>query len=268
MNTDFKGKTALVTGSARGLGQVLSVMLAEGGANVVINARTSKDSVNSTVSQIKNFGGSAIGVLADISTPEGVDHIARETFNAFGSVDILVNNAGLRPLGSILELSYADWIDVIGVKLNGAFLCCQKFLPGMIENGYGRIVNISGIDAFWGNARKTHVGTANMGLIGLTRGLAVEFAPHGITVNAVCPGAFDTERPQADSWYGGRDFSALIKRIPVGRMGRPEELAAMCRFLVHDEASYITGQTIHVNGGAYPTRYEENAWPTMQQESK
>jgi 3-oxoacyl-[acyl-carrier protein] reductase len=254
LNSDFGGKTAVVTGSASGLGRILSLMLAAGGANIVINARKSQDLLDATVTEARSQGANAIGVLADVSKPEQVDFLARETVNAFGRVDILVNNAGIRPLGSILNLTFEDWLDIIGVKVNGAFLCSQQFLPLMVENGYGRIINISGIDGFWGNARKTHVGTANMGLIGLTRALAVEFAPHGITVNAVVPGAFDTERPHGDQWYGGRDFSALAKRIPMGRLGRPEELAAVCRFLVHEEASYITGQTIHVNGGAYPTR--------------
>lgn len=251
--SNFTGKTAVITGSARGFGRCLSMMLASEGANVVINAKSSADLVDSTVDEIRSLGGAAIGVLADISQPESVDQLAGTVIEEFGHVDILVNCAGIRPLGSILEVDMADWHSVLDVKLTGALLCSQAFIPGMVAGGFGRIVNVAGIDAFWGNARKVHVGTANYGLIGFTRSLAMKLASSGITVNAVVPGAFDTERSHPE-WYAGDDFEEIARRIPMQRLGRPEELAAVCRFLVHDDASYVTGQTIHVNGGAYPTR--------------
>jgi 3-oxoacyl-[acyl-carrier protein] reductase len=253
-DSSFAGRTALVTGSAAGLGKTLSIQLAQRGANVIINARSSQDLVDKTVAEIRDFGGVALGVLADVSKEKDVESLSDQALEAFGRVDILVNNAGIRPTGRVLELELDQWHEVLGVKLDGAFMTCRAFLPGMIEQEYGRIVNISGIDAFWGNERKLHVGVANYGLIGLTRGLAVQYASTGITVNAVVPGSFDTHRRHADDWYADHRFDRLISHIPAARQGQPEELAAVCRFLVSDEASYVTGQTVHVNGGIYPTQ--------------
>jgi NAD(P)-dependent dehydrogenase (short-subunit alcohol dehydrogenase family) len=124
----------------------------------------------------------------------------------------------------------------------------------MIAQGFGRVINISGLDAFWGTAQKIHVGTANFGLIGFSRGLAVEYADQGITVNTVVPGVFGSAVPHEGDGSAGRNLEELAKRLPAGRMGRPEEIAAVCRFLAQEDASFVTGQTIHVNGGAYPTR--------------
>lgn len=254
--SEFAGRTALITGSARGLGKATALMLADQGANLVINARTSKDLVDSTVAEVRSLGANAIGVMADVTNPDDVETLARQVTREFGGVDLLVNNIGFRPTGRILDLSFDDWVQVVGVKLNSTFLCSRAFLPGMIERRYGRIVNVSGIDAFWGNAKKLHVGTANYALVGLTRGLAIECASYGITVNTIVPGAFDTERHDPE-WYAGRDFAELARKIPMQRMGKPRELAAVCRFLLHEDASYVTGQTIHVNGGAYPAQMRQ-----------
>lgn len=257
-SSDFNGRTALVTGSATGLGRELSLMLAEAGANVVINARTSGDLVDETVEAVTAAGGKAIGVLADVADPDQVDELARRTNEAFGGVDILVNSAGFRPTANVLELDYDEWRKVLSVKLDGAFLCSRAFLPGMIERNHGRIINISGLDAFFGSSKKLHVGTANLGLVGMTRGLAVEFSQHGITVNTVAPGVIGVARPQHEGdGAAGRDLDALANSFPARRVGLPNEIAAVCKFLASDEASYVTGQTIHVNGGAYPTR----GWP-------
>lgn len=228
-------------------------MLAEEGAHVVVNAATSKDRLDATVRELRDRGGSAIGALADVSHPEAVEAMARMALEAFGRVDILVNNAGIRPLGSILDLSFDEWRRVMAVKVDGAFLCSKAFLPGMIEGGYGRIISVAGIDAFLGNRERIHVGTANAALEGFTRSLAVRFAGDGVTANVVVPGAFDTERTHPE-WYPNMDLKALAERIPVRRLGRPAELAATCGFLASEDAGFITGQTIHVNGGAFPTR--------------
>lgn len=255
---DFHGRTALVTGSATGLGRELSLMLAAEGANVVINARTSGDLVDETVEAVTAAGGKAIGVLADVADPDQVDEMARRATEAFGGVDILVNSAGFRPTADVLELDYEEWRKVLSVKLDGAFLCSKAFLPGMVARGHGRIINISGLDAFFGSSKKLHVGTANLGLVGMTRGLAVEFSQHGITVNTVAPGVIGVARPQHEGdGAAGRNLSDLAHSFPARRMGLPNEIAAVCMFLASDAASYVTGQTIHVNGGAYPTR----GWP-------
>lgn len=253
MARGFEGRTALITGSAQGLGRELALMLAAAGANVVVNAATSRDRLEATLKDIREAGGSAVGALCDVSKPDAVKTMAQTVFEAFGRVDILVNNAGVRPLGGILDLSLDEWHRVMRVKLDGAFLCTKAFLPGMIEGGFGRIICVAGIDAFLGNRDRIHVGTANAGLEGFARGIAARFATDGVTANVIVPGAFDTERTHPE-WYPNLDLSVLASRIPVGRLGRPSELAATCRFLASEDAAFITGQTVHVNGGAFPTR--------------
>jgi 3-oxoacyl-[acyl-carrier protein] reductase len=253
VGSEFLGRTAVITGSARGLGKATALKLAEQGAALVINARSSRELVDETVREIRAIGAKAIGVLADVTNPEDVELLAARAREEFGHVDLLVNNVGLRPIGRILDLSFEDWKSVVSFKLDSAFLCCQAFIPDMKAQRYGRIVNVSGIDAFWGNAKKLHVGTSNFALVGLSRGLAIESAEYGITVNTLVPGSFDTQRANPD-WYAGRDFEELMTHIPMRRQGKPSELAAVCRFLLHEDAGYITGQTIHVNGGAYPSQ--------------
>lgn len=246
----LEGKVALITGSGRNIGRATAIELARRGANVVVNARSNQAEAGSVVAEIESLGSRAIAAIADVGVQEQVDAMMADAMAAFGRVDILVNNAGLRAADPITEMTLEQWRSVLAVNLDGPFYCSQAVIPGMIERGWGRIINVSGLNAFKGRADWAHVCASKMGALGLTRALAAELAEHNILVNHIVPGAFDTTPPpgQADSFAGPAATRAV--GIPVGRLGLPEEIATTCAFLASDESSFITGQTIHVNGGA------------------
>lgn len=246
----LEGKVALVTGSGRNIGRATAIELARRGANVVVNARSNQEEADSVVAEIQSLGRKAIAAIADVGVQEQVDAMMAEAMSSFGRVDILVNNAGLRAANPITEISLEQWRSVMAVNLDGPFFCSQAVIPGMIERGWGRIINVSGLNAFKGRADWAHVCASKMGALGLTRALAAELAEHNILVNHVVPGAFDTTPPpgQADAFAGPPATRAVD--IPVGRLGFPEEIATACAFLASDDSSFITGQTIHVNGGS------------------
>jgi len=246
----LEGKVALVTGSGRNIGRATALELARRGANVVVNARSNRAEADAVVGEIEALGGSAIAAIADVGVQEQVNAMMDAAIAAFGRVDILINNAGLRAADSITEMSLEQWRSVMAVNLDGPFFCSQAVIPGMIERGWGRIINVSGLNAFKGRADWAHVCASKMGALGLTRALAAELAEHNILVNHIVPGAFDTTPPpgQADAFAGPSATRAV--GIPVGRLGFPDEIATACAFLSSDESSFITGQTIHVNGGA------------------
>ncbi len=241
------GKVALVTGSGRNIGRATVLELAGRGADVVVNARANRAEAEAVAREAQGLGVKAIAFVADVADQAQVDRMVSEAVAHLGPIDILVNNAGLRKVASIVELSVEEWREVVGVNMDGPFYLCKAVVPGMIERGWGRIINVSGLNAFKGRADWAHVCASKMGALGLTRGLAVELAPHGILVNHIVPGAFDTSRdgPQTQPTAPQRAAG-----IPLGRLGLPEEVAKACAFLASDEASFITGQTIHVNGGA------------------
>ena len=246
----LEGKTAMVTGSGRNIGRATAIELARRGANVVVNARSNQAEADSVVAEIQSMGREAIAAIADVGVHEQVDAMMADAMAAFGRVDILVNNAGLRAADPITGMTLEQWRSVLAVNLDGPFFCSQAVIPGMIERGWGRIINVSGLNAFKGRADWAHVCASKMGALGLTRALAAELAEHNILVNHIVPGAFDTTPPpgQADAFAGPTATRAV--GIPVGRLGLPEEIATTCAFLASDDASFITGQTIHVNGGA------------------
>ena len=242
----LEGRTALVTGSGRNIGRAIILKLAEEGANVVVNARSNEEEAESVAAEARALGVEALPFLADVSDRQQVANMFSAATEKFGGVDILVSNAAIRPHKPFTEVTLDDWEWVRGVVLDGAFYCAHAAIPSMEKNGYGRVVFFTGDGAFKGSAQRAHVSAAKMGIIGLARGLASEFAPKNIRVNVISPGRIDTSRDQ--SWYpqgGMRDTSD----IPVGRLGSVDDIAAACLFLVTDECGFMTGQTLHVNGG-------------------
>ncbi len=240
------GKVALVTGSGRNIGRATILKLAAEGANVVVNSRSNQQEADAVANEARALGVKALSVVADVSSKEQVDRMMSRALSELGRIDILVNNAAIRPHKPFAELTVQDWEEVRGVVLDGAFYCTRAVIDSMIANRYGRILFFTGEGAFMGGAKRAHVSAAKMGLIGLARSLASEFAPHNIRVNVVCPGVIDTARANPQ-WYQGGAPDA--KGIPVGRQGTVDEVAATCLFLVSDDGGFITGQTSHVNGG-------------------
>jgi 3-oxoacyl-[acyl-carrier protein] reductase len=240
------GKVALVTGSGRNIGRATVLKLAAEGAHVVVNSRTNKAEADTVAQEVRASGGKALALLADVSKQEQVDSMVSRALAEFGRIDILINNAAIRPHKPFTEVTLQDWEEVRGVVLDGAFYCTRAVINSMVANQYGRILFFTGEGAFTGGANRAHVSAAKMGLVGLARSLASEFAGQNIRVNVVSPGSIDTSRANTE-WYQGRTPNAA--GIPLGRQGTVEEIAATCLFLVSDDGGFITGQTIHVNGG-------------------
>jgi 3-oxoacyl-[acyl-carrier protein] reductase len=241
------GKVALITGSGRNIGRATALKLAGEGAHIVVNARTNQAEADAVAHEARDRGVQAISILADLARKDQVDALAARALSEFGRVDILINNAAIRPHKPFTEVTVQDWEHVRGVVLDGAFYLTQAVIPSMVKNGYGRILFFTGEGAFGGGSGRAHVSAAKMGLIGLARAVASEFAGQNIRANVVSPGSIDTRRDNPE-WYQGRVPSAT--GIPLGRQGHVDEIAATCLFLVSDDGGFITGQTIHVNGGA------------------
>jgi 3-oxoacyl-[acyl-carrier protein] reductase len=240
------GKVALVTGSGRNIGRATVLKLAAEGVHVVVNSRTNKAEADAVAQEVCAGGGKALSLLADVSKKEQVDSMVSRALSEFGRIDILINNAAIRPHKPFTEVTLQDWEEVRGVVLDGAFYCTRAVINSMVANQYGRILFFTGEGAFTGGANRAHVSAAKMGLVGLARSLASELAGQNIRVNVVSPGSIDTSRANPE-WYQGRTPNAA--GIPLGRQGTVEEIAATCLFLVSDDGGFITGQTIHVNGG-------------------
>jgi 3-oxoacyl-[acyl-carrier protein] reductase len=241
---ELSGKVALVTGGARNIGRAIAIALAEAGANVAIITRTDQAAADDTVSALRQRGVTAESFLADVADEGQVNATVDAVVKRFGRLDILVNNAAVRTEVPFAELSFAEWRRIIGITLDGAFLCAKATLPALAASG-GTIINIGGLTAYTGGEHRAHVIAAKAGLDGLTRALAVELAPQGITVNLVSPGLIETMRA------GSSPQHHKTRGTLVGRRGTPEEVAGMVRYLAGPGSRFITGQTIHVNGGAY-----------------
>jgi NAD(P)-dependent dehydrogenase (short-subunit alcohol dehydrogenase family) len=240
------GRTALVTGASQNLGRAMALALAAAGARVVVHARRNREGAEAVAAEIRRGGGEAVVAVGDVSDPAAVDAIAGAVE---GRVDVLVNNAAMRPRQPFLDMSLADWDRVLSVNLLGPILCARRWLPDMVAAGWGRIINISGIDAYEPMTHRAHNIACKAGLLGFTRALAREYGEAGITANALVPGIFDTSRAREDYPMWPLPEEVTREMVPVGRFGRPEELAEACVFLASSASSYVNGQAIHVNGG-------------------
>ncbi len=230
-----EGKVALVTGSGRNLGRATVLELARRGADVVVNARSNRAEAEAVAREAEALGVRAIALLADVGDEQQVNRMVDEALERLGRIDILINNAGFRASSPVTEMSTDEWRAAAAVNFDGPFFCTRAVVPGMISNRYGRIITVSGLNSFHGRPNWAHVCASKMGAIGMTRALAVELARYNILVNHVVPGAY-VAHPNLD-------------RIPLGRVGLAQELANTYAFLSSEDASYITGQTFHVNGG-------------------
>ena len=243
------GKVAIVTGSGKNIGKAIVLALAEHGAAVVVNGRGDRAIVEETAAEIRNAGGRALPFMADISKPDQAAAMVAAAVTEFGGVDIAVGNAGLRRQTPFLEMTLDEWHEILSVALDGMFILVKAVAPEMIRRGGGALIGLSGVSHHAGSTGRVHVNASKAGLEGLMRGLSRELAPHNITANCVAPGSIDTVRGASAGGPGGRGHSGT--NIPLGRQGRPEEIAAMVRFLAGPEGRYVTGQTIHVNGGLF-----------------
>ena len=244
----LKGRVAIVTGASRGIGRAIALALAESGADVVVNYAGSEQAAREVAGEIERLGQKALIVQADVADAGQVDQLVKQTLDAFGKVDILVNNAGVTRDNLLMRMKDEEWDQVISTNLKGVYHCMKAVTRPMMKQRSGRIINIASVVASLGNAGQANYVAAKAGVIGLTKSVARELASRGVTVNAVAPGFTETDMTAKL----GEDIQAGLKtQIPLQRLGKPEDVAAMVRYLATDEASYITGQTIHVDGGMY-----------------
>jgi 3-oxoacyl-[acyl-carrier protein] reductase len=243
------GKVALITGAQQGIGRAIALAYGREGASVVVNYLDDRQAAEAIAAQIRQQGGRAVAVAGDVACAHDVQRMI-EAGSAFGGIDVLVNNAGIFPRVPFLEMSEAQWDEVLTVNLKGTFLCTQAVARELVRQGRpGAIINLASGAAFRSSPRGVHYVASKAGVVGLTRAAALELAPYRIRVNAIAPGLTDTAQPR----YGmsEEELQAAGRQIPLGRMAVPEDIANLAVFLASEEASYITGQTIHVNGGQY-----------------
>ena len=245
VGNELAGHVAVVTGSGRNIGRAIALALADGGAAVMVSARRSVREAEAVAEDIRQMGGQAGVTLGDVGDPAAAADLIAAAVEQFGRLDILVNNASVRREVEFADLDYGEWREIMATTLDGAYLCSRAALSHLVAAGAGAIVNIGGLSSHTGATGRAHVIAAKAGLAGLTRALAHDLAPLAVTVNCVAPGMIDTARTGAQpAHHAGRT-------PPVGRRGTPEEVASLVRFLCGPDARYITGQTIHANGGLF-----------------
>ncbi|MBT2756048.1 3-oxoacyl-[acyl-carrier-protein] reductase [Mesobacillus foraminis] len=242
----LEGKAVLVTGASRGIGREVALELAREGANIAINYAGSEAKAAEVAEEIKAMGREAIVIQADVSNPEAVDAMVKETIEVFGKLDILVNNAGITKDNLLMRMKESDWDDVININLKGVFLSTKAVTRQMMKQRSGRIINISSIVGVSGNAGQANYVAAKAGVIGLTKTTAKELATRGITVNAVAPGFITTDMTDK---LNDDTKAEMLKQIPLGKLGEPGDVAKTVAFLASEDSRYMTGQTLHVDGG-------------------
>ena len=244
---ELSGKVAIVTGAGRNIGRAIALALADGGASILVNVRSNRAEADAVAREIISNGGRAIVHIGDVADVTAVQAMADAAARQFGRLDILVNNAALRREKAFGEMSYAEWREILDVTLDGAFHCAKACIPALRKSGAGTIINIGGLSAHTGAKDRAHVVTAKAGIIGFTRALALDLAKDGITVNCVVPGLIGTPRPKDKP----EPAHHLKHQTITGERGKPEDVAAMVRFLCGAAVRYINDQAIHANGGAY-----------------
>jgi 3-oxoacyl-[acyl-carrier protein] reductase len=250
----LQGRTAFITGASRNIGRAIALAFAAEGADLVLNTRANREELEGVADECRKLGVRVVSVLGDIGDAAAVESMVKNALAVLPSIDVLVCNAAIRPHKPITETSLEDWHHVLAVNLHSAFYLARAVVPGMKERGRGSIIALGGQSSVTGRPGTAAVTAAKTGLLGLVRALAAELGPSGIRVNMVVPGTIDTERRYAE-WYpefrqappGGPE---QVKRIPLGRLGRPEDIAEVCLFLASDASAYITGDTIRVMGGS------------------
>lgn len=247
------GKKAFITGASRNIGRAIALAFAAEGVDLVLNTRANREELEGVAAECRKAGVRAVSVLGDIADAGAVDAMVKQGLAELGAIDVLVCNAAIRPHTSVTETSIEDWHRVMGVNLHSAFYLARAVVPGMKERRQGSIIALGGQSSLTGRANTASVTAAKTGLLGLVRALAAELGPFGIRANMVIPGTMDTERRYAE-WYpefrqAPPGAPEQLKQIPLGRLGRPEEIADACVFLASDASSYITGDEIRVMGG-------------------
>ncbi|MGY9002622.1 MAG: SDR family NAD(P)-dependent oxidoreductase [Rhodospirillales bacterium] len=242
-----ESRTALITGSGKNIGRGIALSLAKEGFNIVVNGVSNPDAIEKTVAEINALGVKSIGILADIGENDGLSKLKGAALDTFGGVDVLVNNAAIRPSTGFLEMTDDQWERVMNVNLGAVRMLSKAFIPGMVDRGYGRIINFTGMHAMRGYIGRAHVSTSKHAVWGLTKSLGKEFAAKGITANVISPGPIDGEYEDSRTLDG---IKATVAQVPTNRMGHPSEVAALVKLLVSDEGSYINAQMLQINGGA------------------
>lgn len=242
----LQGKTAIVTGASRGIGREIALELARQGANVTVNYAGSEAKAIEVVEEIKALGQDAFAFQCDVSNTEAVGEMVKQTIEKFGSVDILVNNAGITKDNLLMRMKEDEWDDVININLKGVFLCTKAVTRQMMKQRSGRIINISSIVGVSGNPGQANYVAAKSGVIGLTKTTAKELSSRGITVNAVAPGFITTDMTDK---LNEEVKAEMLKQIPLARFGEPKDIANVVVFLASEDSRYMTGQTLHVDGG-------------------
>ena len=239
-------RTAFVSGSGRNIGRAIVLELAKRGCNVIVNGSQDRKACETVAAEAVELGVEALVAMGDVGDPKAIDRMSAEALERFGTVDILVNNAAIRPHGPFLETTDEEWQLVLDIDMNAAFRLSRAFLPGMVAQGWGRIVSFTGISSIRGRIGGAPVSAAKHGVWGLTKSLALEFGPRGITANVISPGLIAPDDAESAT---SQHTAETIATIPLGHVGQPFDIGALCGFLASEEGGYVTGQMIACNGG-------------------